>query len=237
MPNPRAAFQDKVVGGGVQRDCPGGGAGKRAIRTAVVWGGNQPGHGGGPRSPAPRSRWRPRASGSPRLLGLCSASNGSESAGGSFQSPLAGTGAGDHLATCCHHVRLRLSLPLPVSALSGTPLHLASAGPRLHSPVGHWIPTARAVACPCPGYLPPPLPAPPPGRLPRALQPSPLQAPAHPTAEANPSLTRFSVCSHTGKGLGLRCLESRILSIALLVSQGLETSPGVYCPSRFLTAA
>lgn len=113
MPNPRVAFQDKVVGGGVGRDCPGGGAGKRAIRTAAVWGGNQLGHGGGPRSPASRSRWRPRAPGSPRLLGLCSASNGSESAGGCFQSPLVGAGAGDHLATCCHHVRLRLSLPLP----------------------------------------------------------------------------------------------------------------------------
>lgn len=132
-----------------------------------------------------------------------------------------------------------MSLIRTVSSLSGTPLHLSSAGPRLHSPVGHWIPTARALACACPGYLPPPLPAPPPGRLPRALQPSPLQAPAHPTAEANPSLTRFPICSHThtGKGLGLKCLESRILSIALLVSQGLEVSPGVYCPSRLLTAA
>lgn len=119
-----------------------------------------------------------------------------------------------------------MSLIRTVSAFSGTPLHRASAGPRLHHPVGHWIPTARTFACACPGYLPPPLPAPPPGRLPCALQPSPLQAPAHPTAEANPSLIKSPVCSHTGKGLGLRCLESRTLSIALLVSQGLEASPG-----------
>lgn len=113
MPNPRAAFQDKVVGAGWGETVRGRGRKEGSIRTAAMWGGNQPGHGGGPGSPAPRSRWRPRASGSPRLLGLCSASNGSESAGGCFQSPLAGAGAGDHLATCCHHVRLRLSLPLP----------------------------------------------------------------------------------------------------------------------------
>lgn len=94
------------------RGCTGGGAGKKAIRAAAVPGWNQPGHGGGPGSPTLGSCWRPRAPGSPRLLGLCSASNGSESVGGCLQSSLAGLSPGDHLATRCHHVGLRLSLPL-----------------------------------------------------------------------------------------------------------------------------
>lgn len=128
-----------------------------------------------------------------------------------------------------------MSLICTVPALPGTPLHRPSAGPRLHRPAGHWIPAAGAAAGACPGHLPPSLPAPAPGRLPSTLQPSPLQAPAHPTAEANPGLTGVPGCSHTGKGLGLRCVESRILSIVLLVTKGLEASPGLFCPVLLLT--
>lgn len=130
------------------------------------------------------------------------------------------------------------SLICTVPALSGTPLHRASAGPRLHRPVGHWIPAAGTAACACLGHLSPPLPASPPGRLPSTLQPCPLQAPAHPTAEANPGLTRVPGCSHTGKGLGLRCVESRILPIVLLLdAEGLEASSGVFCLVLLLTIA
>lgn len=98
-----------------------------------------------------------------------------------------------------------------VPALPGTPLYRAPAGPRLHGPAGHWIPAPCAAARACPGQLPPPLPAPPPGRLPRALQPSHLSAPTQPAAAANPGLTRVPGRSHIWKGLGLRTLESKIL--------------------------
>ncbi|XP_075848161.1 transmembrane protein 88 isoform X1 [Microtus pennsylvanicus] len=130
------------------------------------------------------------------------------------------------------------SLICTVPALPGTPLHRPSAGPRLHRPVGHWIPAAGTAACACLGHLSPPLPASPPSRLPSTLQPCPLQAPGHPTAEANPGLTRVPGCSHTGKGLGLRCVESRILSIVLLLdAEGLEASSGVFCLVLLLTIA
>lgn len=61
-------------------------------------------------------------------------------------------------------IRFGLDTSSPtVPALPGTPLHGAPAGPGLHSPAGHWIPAPCATARACPGQLPPPLPAPPPG--------------------------------------------------------------------------
>lgn len=155
------------------------------------------------------SRRRPRAPGPPGLLGLRCAGHGPESPGGRLQPSPVGAGAGDHPAACCHHARLWLPLPLPVSSLPGTPLHRAPAGPGLHSPAGHRIPAPRAAARACPGQLPPPLPAPPPGRLPRALQPSPLPAPEQHAAAASPVLSRAPGCSNLRKGLGLRTLKSR----------------------------
>lgn len=53
--------------------------------------------------------------------------------------------------------------PLTVPALPGTSMHRAPARPRLHGPAGHWIPAPGAAARACPGQLPPPVPAPPPG--------------------------------------------------------------------------
>ena len=60
-----------------------------------------------------------------------------------------------------------------------------------------------------PQSAPGPLPAPPPGRLPRALQPSPLPAPEQHAAAASPVLSRAPGCSNLRKGLGLRTLKSR----------------------------
>lgn len=93
-----------------------------------------------------------------------------------------------------------------VPALPGTPVHGAPAGPRLHRPAGQRLPAPRAAARACPGQLPPPLPAPPPGRLPRALQPGPLSAPARLAAPAKPGLVRVPGCPHAGEGLGLRTI-------------------------------
>lgn len=122
-------------------------------------------------------------------------------AAGSVGRSLAGPG--------CFWLGPHAASPPTVPSLPGTPLHRAPAGPGLHSPAGHWIPAPRAAARACPGQLPPPLPAPPPGRLPRALQPSPLPAPAQPAAAASPVLARAPGCSNLRKGLGLRTLESR----------------------------
>lgn len=122
--------------------------------------------------------------------------------------------------------------PPTVPALPGTPLHGTPAGPGLHSPAGHRIPAPPAAACACPGQLPPPLPPPPPGRLPRALQPSPLpEAPGYPAAQANPAFTRGSASSHTRKGLGLRSRNKRTSYVCppSLSAHGLEMRPGIFC--------
>lgn len=109
-------LHSRIRGGG-ERPGAGGGAGKRAIRAVAQAGGSQAGHGGCPRGAATGSQ-RPRAPGPSGLLGLRCAGHRPESVGGCLQSSLAGSGAGDHPATRCHHARIRLPLPLPGERVS-----------------------------------------------------------------------------------------------------------------------